>query len=161
MSLTRETAGKIIEAIAANVNCRKAIQPKPELDFLAPGTSLLLEFSHLAGSVRNLAMIFQGKYIGDAEFDERICSGIAVVTQNAIFSAVKQGKIPEVQTSGIAHRVHRSIHHQATSVDMKDGSIYIFDWHATLKIHDPAISRYEDWQKAQNAVNYVLFSGFK
>jgi len=44
---------------------------------------------------------------------------------------------------------------------MVDGSIYVFDWHATLKIRDPVISKLEDWRKAENAVNYVLFLGFK
>lgn len=161
MALSKETAGKIIEIVAADANCRKAIQPMPELDFLNPGTALLLEFSHLAGSVRNLAMMAQGKYVGDPVFDERICSGIAVVTQNAIYAAIKRGKLPEVRTAGATHRVHRTIHHQATSIDMIDDSIYVFDWHATLKIQDPVISRLDDWRMGQNAVNYVLFSGFK
>ena len=161
MALSKETASRIIDVVAADAKCRKAIQPRPELDFLNPGTGLLLEFSHLAGSARNLAMILQGKYIGDPDFDERICSGIAVVTQNAIFAGIRAGKIFGVRTTGNAHRVHRTIHHEATSVDMTDGSIYIFDWHATLKVHDPVISRYEDWLNAQNGVNYVLFSGFR
>jgi hypothetical protein len=162
MALSKETAGKIIEVVAADANCRKAIQPISELGYLGnPGTALLLEFTHLAGSVRNLAMMAQGKYRGDAVFEERICSGIAVVTVNAIFAAVKQGKLPGVQTAGPTHRVHRTIEHEATAIDMVDGSIYVFDWHATLKIRDPVISKLEDWRKAENAVNYVLFSGFK
>jgi len=161
MALSRETAGKIVEVVAADANCRKAIQPKPELDFLNPGTALLLEFSHLAGSVRNLAMMAQGKYVGDPVFDERICSGIAVVTQNAIYAAIKQGKLPDVRTAGATHRVHRTVHHQATSIDMIDGSIYVFDWHATLKIQDPVISKLDDWRNAENAINYVMFFGFK
>jgi hypothetical protein len=163
MALTKDTASRIIDVVAADANCRKAIQPNPQLDFLEflnPAPGMLLEYSHLAGSVRNLAMMFQGKYIGDPTFDERICVGITYVTFKAIFSAIGQGKLPGVRVAGNAHRVHRGTHHEATSIDMVDGSTYIFDWHATLKVLDPAISRFDDWLEARNAINFTLFSGF-
>ncbi len=53
MSLSKETAGKIIEIVAADTDCQKAIQTSPTFTFLHPGTDLFLRFSHLAGSVRN------------------------------------------------------------------------------------------------------------
>jgi hypothetical protein len=34
MALSKETAGKINEIIAADVDCQKAIQTDPRLDFL-------------------------------------------------------------------------------------------------------------------------------
>lgn len=161
MALSRETAGKIIEIVAADINCQRVIQTNPSSSFLNPGTDLFLRFSHLAGSVRNAAMMLQGKYTGDKEFDEKICIGIALVTFKAILVAIKQNRLPEVYTANSTHRVHLGTHHEATWIRMKDDSEYVFDWHATLKLRDPVISKIEDWQKAQNGINYLLFSGFK
>jgi hypothetical protein len=67
--------------------------------------------------------------------------------------------MPEVHTAVGIHRVHWGVHHKATWIRMEDDSEYVFDWHAILKIHDPAISKAEDWVKAQKAINFVLFSG--
>lgn len=165
MALSKETARKIIEAVTIDTECQNAIEPNPTLQkiggMLNPTTGFLLEFSHLAGSVRNAAMMLQGKYVGDKEFDEKICLGIALVTFKAILKAIKQGKLPEIHTASSIHRVHWGIHHEATWIRMKDDSEYVFDWHATLKMRDPAISKAEDWLIAKTAINFVLFSGFK
>lgn len=165
MALSKETARKIIEAVTIDAECQNAIEPNPALQkslgILNPTTEFLLRFSHLSGSVRNAAMMLQGKYVGDKEFDEKICLGIALVTFKAILNAIKQGKLPEVHTAGSTHRVHWGTHHEATWIRMKDDSEYVFDWHATLKLRDPAISKNEDWMNAKGAINFVLFSGFK
>lgn len=87
--------------------------------------------------------------------------GIALVTSKAILNAISRGKLPEVHGSNTTHRIHWETHHEATWIRMKDDSEYIFDWHATLKVRDPAISKVEDWMIAKTAINFVLFSGFK
>lgn len=165
MALSKETAQKIVEAVIIDSDSQNAIEPNPALQkalgMLNPTTEVLLRFSHLSGSVRNIAMMMQGKYVGDKEFDEKICLGIALVTFKAILKAIKQGKLPEVHTANSIHRVHWGIHHEATWIRMKDDSEYVFDWHATLKVRDPAISKAEDWMKAQTAINFVLFQGYK
>lgn len=157
MALARKTAGKIIDLVAADVNCQRAIQPESNTDFLWVMQDLALEFTHTAGAFRNLAMIFSGKGPGDPTFDERICLGIALVTANAI----RKGNLPEVRSVATCHRVHWWVHHEATWVRMRDESEFVFDWHATLTIRDPAISRLENWIDAKMAVNYRIFLGFK
>jgi hypothetical protein len=161
MALSKETAQKIVEAVIIDADCQRIIEPNPSLPSFNPGTDLFLRFSHLAGSVRNAAMMMQGKYTGDKEFDEKICLGIALVTFKAVLNAIKQGRLPEVHTANSIHRIHWGIHHEATWIRMKDDSEYVFDWHATLKLRDPAISKAEDWMRAQTAINFFLFSGFK
>ena len=161
MALSKETAGKIIEIVATDTECRRIIEPNASLPSFNPGTALFLRFSHLAGSVRNAGMMMQGKYVGDKDFDEKICLGIALVTFRAILNGIKQGKLPELHTAGSTHRVHWGTHHEATWIRMKDDSEYVFDWHATLNLRDPVISKIEDWEKAQNGINYFLFRGFK
>lgn len=168
MALSKETARKIIEAVALNPDCRKSIDSYPALEIfktISP-TYLLLRFSHLAGSVRNMGLVAKSMFLGkklqdDPEATSLLCIGITTVTVIAIHIALKQKKIPEVHTASGIHRVHWGVHHEATWIRMKDDSEYVFDWHATLKIQDPAISKAEDWVKAQKAINYVLFSGFK
>jgi hypothetical protein len=165
MALSKETARKIIEVVAADPSCRNSIEPFPALGIVNPGSDLLLRFSHLAGSVRNIPWVAKNIIEGktpeqDPEMTAKICVGIAFNTFEAIRKAIGQGKLPEVYAAGVGQRVHWGVHHQATSIRTQDRSEYIFDWHATLKIHDPAISKVDDWVIAQKAINYVLFSGF-
>jgi hypothetical protein len=166
MALSKETAGKIIDSVAVDVNCRKAIDPNPNLGFLNPLTGLWLEATHLAGAVRNIPLVLKSialnkKPEDDAEMTNKLCIGIVAVTVKAIIGAVRQGKLPGVHTAGSIHRVHWGTDHDATWIRMEDDSEYVFDWHATLKIYDPVINKADEWVKAQLGINYVLFSGFK
>ena len=166
MALSKETARKIIEVVAADKECREAIQPHPNLDLLVTVPSLLMEFTQTAGSVRNIPLVLKNilqnkKPEDDEEMTKLLCIGIVVATVKPLVAAVRQGKLPGVHTANAISRVHWGVHHTATWIRMKDDSEYAFDWHATLKVSDPAISKAEDWVKAQNAVNYVLFFGFK
>ena len=172
MALSKETAKKIIGAVAIDADCRNAIEPPPDTvnATVNPVSDLLfnsaLRFTHLAGSARNIPLVLQGIISGknpedDPEATAKLCIGITAVTVKAIHNALRQGKLPEVQSSSAISRVHWKVHHSATWVRMKDGCEYVFDWHATLKIQDPAISKAENWVKAQGAVNYVFFQGFK
>lgn len=166
MALSKDTAGRIIEVVAADMNCRKAIEPYPNLGFVNPLTGLWLEFTHTAGSVRNIPLVLKSivtnkKPEDDPEMTRKLCLGISFATTKPLYTAIKQGKLPGVHTVSTIHRVHWGVDHDATWIRMEDGSKYVFDWHATLKIRDPAISRETDWENAGLAINYVLFSGFK
>jgi hypothetical protein len=119
-----------------------------------------------AGSVRNIPLvakgIIQGKNLeDDPEATAKLCIGITAVTVKAIHNAIRQSKLPEVHGCSGTHRVHWGVHHEATWIRMKDGSEYVFDWHATLKINDPVISKADDWQNGRTGINFVLFAGFQ
>ena len=161
MALSKQAAQKIVDVVAGDARCRKAIEPNPEAIYLAPGATWALEFTGTAGAVRNMAMIAMGKGQGDPDFDEKICLGIAERTVTAIHAAMKAGRLPEVRSCSSIHRVRWGIHHEATWVRMPDDTEYVFDWHATLRVHDPAISKVPDWMDGRSSVNFVLFQGFQ
>ena len=104
---------------------------------------LALEFTGTAGSARNAPMLLEGKDFSDDDVAEKICLGIT-----------------EIASIATSHRRHLGIEHEATWVRMKDSSQYIFDWHATLRIRDPIISHYDDWQAARGGTHYFWFFGF-
>ncbi|MBK7708255.1 MAG: hypothetical protein IPJ30_21510 [Acidobacteria bacterium] len=91
----------------------------------------------------------------------KLCLGIVAATVKPLILAVRQGKLPGVHTAGAVSRVHWGVDHTATWIRMEDGSEYAFDWHATLSIRNPAISKAADWEVARNAISYVFFAGFK
>ena len=164
MTLSKNTADQIVAAVAADTACQKAIVPNPTLETLAdwtsPGASLVLEFGGLAGGVRNFAMIMRGLGPGDPVFDERICLGIAAVTIKAIHKAMRAQQISGVASCSGIHRVHWGVEHEATWIRTTDDGEYVFDWHSTLRLKDPRISKASDWMVAGSAVNYVFFKGF-
>jgi hypothetical protein len=165
MALSKATASVVVETVANDAACLRAISPNPKLDRFAelqnPLTSTVLQFTGTAGSVRNFAMILAGKGPGDPVFDERICLGIAALTVKAIHRAMRAGKLPDVRSCSGIHRRHWGVEHEATWVRTADDGEYVFDWHATLKPRDPRLSKATDWMEARNAINYVFFKGFR
>ena len=170
MALSQETAKKIIDVVAADADCRNSIESSGSVNAtINPVPDLLfnqyLRFKGLAGSVRNIPLVMHGIVSGkspedDPETTAKLCIGIVAVTVKAIIAAIRQGKLPEVKSSSAISRVSWKIHHSATWVRMTDDSEYVFDWHATLLILDPRLSKAENWVKAQGAINFVLFRGF-
>jgi hypothetical protein len=123
----------------------------------------------LAGAVRNLMLIagdilpFSTRSFSDIlgnkpDNTRLLCLGIVVVTQKAILA--QRNTLPEMASCAAVSRVHWGVHHSATWIRMKDGSEYVFDWHATLNIFDPLLSRNEDWPEAKGAVFRRHFTGF-
>jgi hypothetical protein len=159
MAISMEAAKKIVNAVAADARCCKAIEPNPNGVYYNPIGTWALEFTQSAGGVRNLQMIFAGKGPGDEDFDRKICLGIVAQTVTAIHAAMKAQQLPEVRSCSGIHRVRWGIHHESTWVRMADDTEYVFDWHATLRVRDPAISKVSDWMDG-NAVNYVFFQGW-
>lgn len=154
MSLSLQTARKVVEIVDSDADCRRVISD--------PFKSFLLEKAGLAGSARNAALLAFGwafgKGEGTDEFNDLICQGIAQYTFKALFKNIS--KIPELRAVATSHRKHLGTHHEATWLRMTDDSEYIFDWHATLNIYNPLISRADKWQKAEDQIPLIHFGGF-
>jgi hypothetical protein len=161
MALSRNVAQKIIDVVAADAECWRAIDPNPnKYDPLRAVGQKVAEFAQISGGLRNAAMLAAGKGQGDEVFDRKICLGIALVTQKAILKAVTARQLPEVLSCAGLHRVHWGIHHQATWVRMADDTEYVFDWHATLNVRNPSISKAPNWLKGEKGVLFWWFLGF-
>src|SRR5260221_14235286 len=98
MALNNDTARKIIDVIAADTDCQNVIQPYPNLDLLFTGPALLLEFTHTAGSVRNISLVLKSivqnkKPEDDAEMTKLLCIGIVAATVKPLIAAGKEGRV--------------------------------------------------------------------
>ncbi|WP_144187076.1 hypothetical protein [Elioraea rosea] len=54
-------------------------------------------------------------------------------------------------------------HHSATAVKVQDGKTYVFDWHGTLSLRNPLISRsLAEWKRGNDRfrVLYSVFQGW-
>jgi hypothetical protein len=118
-----------------------------------------LESLHLAGAARNLAMVLLLKGPGDREFNDKICTGIALTTKAAIVANMVKGKLPKVRGSYLAERVVNGYAHKATGVGMRDGTEYVFDWWKTLNPRNPLVSSRVEWLVAGKSVKYKAFKG--
>ncbi len=158
MSLTVETVRKICNIINKDSECRSVIRPAVQ----AP----LLEMAGLAGAARNLILIsgdiipplatrsINDMFGREVDNTKLLCLGITLATQKAILNE------RQLHSCAAVSRVHWGVHHTATWVSMKDQSGYVFDWHATLNVFDPLLSRAEDWTEARGSVFARHFSGF-
>lgn len=173
MALSKSTANKIVAAVVADPDCQRVINwplisptldpaLPPAIQSFANGARSILEVTQSAGAMRNALMLLAGKKPGDASFDEKICLGISLVTLKAILKAMSAGRIPEIRSCSPVHRVAGAfhVHHQATSVRTADENWYVFDWHATLRPSDPAISKQSFWLLGAAGINYIFFRGF-
>jgi hypothetical protein len=96
---------------------------------------------------------------GTQKYNDSLCLGVALYTFKALLKNIS--KIPELRAAATCHRVHRGTHHEATWLRMQDESQYVFDWHATLNIYNPLISRFEKWQNADDEIPLIHFGGFQ
>lgn len=95
------------------------------------------------------------------------CVKIGDVTQAAINRAIKEGRLSEwVSKAWRADRNpakdnHVALYHSATAVETADGMTYVFDWHATLSLRNPLISRsLVEWERGDDRYR-VMFSVFQ
>ena len=112
----------------------------------------------ISGGIRNLGYLLTLQDPSDPSIAAKVCYGIAMATSERIERS--RGFIREVARAGLVDRAHRGVAHVGTLVVMRDGSSYVFDWHATLNVDDPLISRALDWNEDRNAVLYSQFRGF-
>jgi len=171
MALNKATAGKIIEIVAADPECQRRITwtkvnpalaaalPPVVLSF-AKGMEKVLELGQIAGGVRNAVLMAMGREPGSKEFDEICCAGIAASVVEAIYKVLKMGGLPEVRSAPTVKRTARGIYHTANCFIMRDDSEYVFDWHATLQIRDPAINTVMAWESGAHGYNYRAMPNF-
>lgn len=162
MALTVETVRKICDIVNKDPDCRLVINSNIN--------SPVLEMAGLAGSVRNMILIsgdfippLATRSINDmlgrkVDNSKLLCIGITAATSKAILKERKS--LPELHSCSAISRIHWGVHHTATWVHMKDDSEFVFDWHATLNIYDPLLSRAADWIDAKGEVFARNFRGF-
>ncbi|WP_137124619.1 hypothetical protein [Roseomonas sp. HF4] len=179
-SLPRSIAVAIVEVVSRDAGCQRLI---PEVSPYAIG-------QNAAGSLRNLTnMTMEGMAWAGMKVVELVggtptgssyakdyweqrgmdqsCTGIASATDAAINAAVAKGDLPRwvLGANPISRRPEpgKSVlaHHDATAVTVGDGKTYVFDWHGTLSLRNPLISRSAaEWRKGDDRYR-VLFSVFQ
>jgi hypothetical protein len=182
MALSRSIATAIVDVVANDPDCRRFI---PEISPYSVG-------GETAGSLRNLTnMTAEGaawlgmkaveatggkpeasRYAKDyweKQGTDQACTNIADVSVAAIVAGIRRGKVPSwVVDCWPASRMPSSrnsvfAHHTATAVEVRDGSAYVFDWHATLMLRNPLISRsLSDWERGDDMhrARYSSFLGW-
>lgn len=125
----------------------------------------------IAGGLRNagyvaLGMATLGNY-GDpseAEFADRVCTGISDACSAAINAAVaaKDPSVRRVARATPISRVYRGVDHTAVQIAMIDKQNHVFDWHATLEARNPMLfASTADWLVDKGGVTLDNFRGFR
>lgn len=181
-SMPRSLASAIVKVVADDSECRRFI---PEVSPYAIG-------QNAAGSLRNLTnMTAEGaawlgvkavelvgaephatkvaKDYWEKQGMDQACTNIADVTSRAITAAINQGRIPPwATTAWHASRMPSQdnnvfAYHSATAIEVQDGKRYVFDWHGTLSLRNPLISRsLAEWERGNDKyrVLYSVFQGW-
>lgn len=181
-SMPRSIATAIVNVVAADGECRRFI---PEVSPYAIGQKT-------AGSLRNLTnMTAEGaawlgmkavelagaephatkmaKDYWEKQGMDQACTNIADVTSRAINAGIQRGEIPAwVTEAWHASRMPQQdnavfAYHSATAVKVQDGKVYVFDWHATLSLRNPLISRkLAEWERGNDKYRalYSVFQGW-
>jgi hypothetical protein len=149
--LSKQTAQKIVTSVKSDSECVRRIDSWVK--------KVVPDQWGIAGGVRNLGYLLSFQDPSDPAVAAKVCYGIAMATSARIEAS--KGRIREVRRAGLIDRAHRGIEHVGTHVEMQDGTSYVFDWHATLNVEDPLISRALDWKEDRNSVLYSQFGGFR
>lgn len=153
MSLTRVIAAKIVWAVQRDSNTRRRIMGGRA----GTSASILPDSWGVSGAIRNWRLVLTGADPMDRDVAAIVCTGISDAAIVAINNARRNdAEIPEAD---LIHRCRWGVHHYAVRVTM-NGSEYVFDWHATLNVDNPMISRANDWTTARGAVTFSNFTGF-
>ncbi len=116
------------------------------------------------GSVRNWFYVFTGEDPTEPDVAAKVCTGIADATAAAINRAIKSEKDPlrGIRRATTIDRAspHIGVHHTATHVLTDEGGEAVFDWHATLEIDNPMISKVADWLNCTGEVPAKQFTGW-
>ena len=161
--LTTADAKAIAAVVAADPEASKRIDSN--IDGIIPASW------GISGGIRNAGYVALGMvslgYYGDPsekEFADRVCTGISDAAAAAINSAVaaKDARLRNVLSASAISRVHRSVDHTATRIQMVDKQEHVFDWHATLDADNPMMYRsVSDWMKDANGIALESFNGWK
>jgi len=142
MALSKSTASRVVAAVFSDATCRKAIPTR---------SSGRRVFTYLAGERREQSPEYRLSPNGLGS------SSVARCTALAIAGAQHKGKISQVLfVSEVPGRTH-----EATLLEMADGSKCVFDWYATLDILNPLLyPSHEDWAAERASIFYQHFNGW-
>jgi hypothetical protein len=157
LALTRSVAAQIVETVEKDAECKKRI-PK------VYGARVLGNLG-IAGSLRNLAnpkMFVVPNYQPTQEESDLACTGIAEATSKALNArAKKEVSFPVAKSDSVSRESQvLGVHHTATSVTLRTGESFVFDWHATLMIGNPMIHPSVDaWMHDVDGILYSQWTG--
>ena len=160
--MTRTDAQGVVDIVAADPESNRRIDSN--IDGIIPASW------GIAGGLRNagyvaLYMASFGRF-GDpteVEYADRVCTGIADATSNAINKAVKDrdARVRRVRSAGVVDRARYGTAHPATSVMMVDGQTHVIDWHSTLDQKNPMMYRtLAEWKADVGGVALEAFTGW-
>lgn len=168
--MPRSIASAIVDAVAADPACRQYIPTVSPFFIAQRGAGGLRNFVNMSAE----GMAWVGvkavelarakpdatKYAKDyweKQGVDQACTNIAAVTDAAITAAIQRRSIPAwVKAARPVSRVpsrdnHVLADHTATGIDTADGKTYVFDWHATLMLRNPLISRsLAEWERGDD-----------
>src|SRR5436190_11582025 len=155
MSLSRKTAAKIVDAVAADATCKRAIQTNPAFDLFFAGRCWHSSSRERRGLHEMLRCSSKARIFQTMMLLRKFVSG-------SRWQLRMQFERPRSRKSrALRQAIENGIEHEATWVRMKDSSQYMVDWHATLRIRDPIISHYDDWQAARGGHALFLVFGVR
>lgn len=118
----------------------------------------------VSGSLRNWGYVAIGADASEAEYADRVCTGISDACSAAINGAVKakDARVRSVKHAVPVSRVRFGVDHTAVRITMTDDQNHMFDWHATLEAKNPMLHRTEAlWVKGDGGVTLDDFEGFR
>lgn len=142
MPLTYLQAKSIIDLVTADPECRFRVTMDygNTKDFFR----FIPDSFGISGSIRNIWMMEQQVDVTEPENAAVVCTGIAEATTKVINQSI--ARLTGIQK---AEEISREwpASHTATAITTRDGSTYVFDWHATLNLQNPMITLKEEWLK--------------
>lgn len=168
--MPRSIAAAIVNVVAADANCRKYIPTVSPFSIAQRGAGgfrnlvnmssegvawLGVKAVELAGGKPDATQRFKDHW--ETQGVDQACTNIAKVTDFAITAAIARKQIPDwVKAARPVSRCpardnHVLADHTATGIDTADGKTYVFDWHATLMLRNPLISRsLAEWERGND-----------
>ncbi len=168
--MPRSIAAAIVQVVAEDAECRRVIPVVSPYNFMqraaggtrnlvnmtAEGTADFLvdatRFLHMQPSATK-ALRSRLEKVGEDE----ACTNVADVTKRAINAAIQAKRIQpwvtEAWTCDRSPGPNNNIiaYHSATAVKTGNSKTYVFDWHATLMLRNPLISRsLEEWTRGDD-----------
>ncbi|WP_424810986.1 hypothetical protein [Roseococcus sp. YIM B11640] len=184
-SMTRSIAASVIEVVAADAECRKFIPVVSGWSVAQRGAGGFRNLVNMTGEgIADTAMDITRFFRMTPERtkawrdewtkvgEDQACTNIADVTKRAILAGIKRGTLShwiadswrlDREPSPTDASNHVIAYHSATAVQTHDKKTYVFDWHATLMLRNPLISRSADeWLKGNDHFRsaYSTFQGW-
>lgn len=169
LALTRSIATQIVETVMADGECKRRIPKVYDSALIKSPLSRAVGRTigklGIAGSARNLSnpkMFLVPGYAPTQEESDLACTGIASATADALNARAKrEPAFPVAMADSVSRESELlGVHHTATSVKLRSGESFVFDWHATLMIGNPMIHPSIDaWMHDLDGILYSRWNG--